>query len=208
MILSTRIRSSGASLIASCRRDLLSNFRTIHDVTLALDSVLDTDKDSEIRKLKLELQRAKKEKEAGDLALRLELEKLKKDNEIKGIAIELAKLDKEKKLSVAPQPPIIRFPKSDDPRYMPPRTSKPLRILFCGSDEISSASLRALHREHRKDPELIESIDVLCRPAKRSGRSLVNFRECENSLPAEPFPQLTCFSADQSSRRGAGVDSP
>ena len=70
--------------------------------------------------------------------------------------------------------------------YKPPRrteyrplakTSKPLRILFCGSDDFSSASLRGLLEEQRRDPELIASIDVLCRPGKPSGRSLKNIRE-------------------------------
>jgi hypothetical protein len=57
------------------------------------------------------------------------------------------------------------------------KTSKPLRILFCGSDDFSSASLRGLYEEQRRDPELIASIDVLCRPGKPSGRSLKNIRQ-------------------------------
>ena len=58
-----------------------------------------------------------------------------------------------------------------------PKTSKPLRILFCGSDAFSSASLRALHNEQKRDSTLIASIDVLCRPGKPSGRSLKKIRE-------------------------------
>lgn len=62
-------------------------------------------------------------------------------------------------------------------RFYGTKLSKPLRILFCGSDDFSSASLRALHAERERNPQLIESIDVLCRPGKPSGRSLKNIRE-------------------------------
>ena len=48
----------------------------------------------------------------------------------------------------------------------------PLRILFCGSDDFSAVALRALDQERAKNPELIKSIDVLYRPAKRTGRGL------------------------------------
>ena len=54
---------------------------------------------------------------------------------------------------------------------------EPLRILFCGSDEFSIASLRALHKEHERDKTLIESIDVVCRPAKPVGRGLKDRRQ-------------------------------
>ncbi|ETS74625.1 hypothetical protein PFICI_13109 [Pestalotiopsis fici W106-1] len=50
------------------------------------------------------------------------------------------------------------------------KRSEPLRILFCGSDEFSSANLRALHEEQLRNPGLIESIDVVVRPGKRVGR--------------------------------------
>lgn len=50
------------------------------------------------------------------------------------------------------------------------KQSDPLRILFCGSDEFSTASLRALHEEKERNPDLIESIDVVVRPGKRVGR--------------------------------------
>lgn len=53
-----------------------------------------------------------------------------------------------------------------------PRTSNPLRILFCGTDAFSVASLRALRAEQLRDPDHIRSIDVLVRPAKRTGRGL------------------------------------
>jgi methionyl-tRNA formyltransferase len=62
-------------------------------------------------------------------------------------------------------------------RFYSTKLSKPLRILFCGSDDFSSASLRALHAERERNPQLIKSIDVLCRPGKPSGRSLKNIRE-------------------------------
>ncbi|KAK8116219.1 formyl transferase [Apiospora sp. TS-2023a] len=52
------------------------------------------------------------------------------------------------------------------------KQSDPLRILFCGSDEFSTASLRALHEEQERNPGLIESIDVVVRPGKRVGRGL------------------------------------
>ena len=62
-------------------------------------------------------------------------------------------------------------------RYASTRISEPLRILFCGSEAFSVASLRALYEEHRRQPGLIASIDVVCRPAKRVGRGLKQFRE-------------------------------
>ncbi|KAE9378043.1 Formyltransferase [Stipitochalara longipes BDJ] len=62
-------------------------------------------------------------------------------------------------------------------RFYSTKSSKPLRILFCGSDDFSSASLRALHAECERNPQLIKSIDVLCRPGKPSGRSLKKIRE-------------------------------
>jgi len=57
------------------------------------------------------------------------------------------------------------------------RSSLPLRVLFCGSDEFSIASLRALNAEHKQNPGLVESIDVLCRPGKPIGRNLKHIRE-------------------------------
>ena len=69
------------------------------------------------------------------------------------------------------------FPPSVTRRWSSTKISEPLRILFCGSDEFSIASLQALHREHQAQPELIESIDVVCRPPKRVGRGLKQVRE-------------------------------
>lgn len=57
------------------------------------------------------------------------------------------------------------------------KTSTPLRILFCGSDDFSIGSLRALHEEQKRDPGLIQSIDVLCRPGKLVGRAMKTIRD-------------------------------
>ncbi|RMJ26673.1 hypothetical protein PHISP_02485 [Aspergillus sp. HF37] len=57
------------------------------------------------------------------------------------------------------------------------RGHDPLRILFCGSDEFSIASLKALREEHLSRPDRISSIDVVCRPGKRVGRGLKQIRE-------------------------------
>lgn len=65
----------------------------------------------------------------------------------------------------------------DGARSYSQKASKPLRILFCGSDEFSGASLRALHAEQQRDLKGILSIDVLCRPGKPSGRSMKKIRE-------------------------------
>lgn len=62
-------------------------------------------------------------------------------------------------------------------RYISTKTYEPLRILFCGSDDFSIASLNALHKEHCSRPDLISSIDVVCRPGKRVGRGLKTIRE-------------------------------
>ncbi|KAF4125712.1 methionyl-tRNA formyltransferase [Geosmithia morbida] len=41
------------------------------------------------------------------------------------------------------------------------KRSDPLRILFCGSDTFSTEALHALYEEHRFNPELVQSIDVV-----------------------------------------------
>ncbi|KAI0853172.1 Formyltransferase [Daldinia vernicosa] len=58
----------------------------------------------------------------------------------------------------------------EDVKWGKAKKSDPLRILFCGSDEFSCASLEALHEEHLRNPALIQSIDVVVRPGKRTGR--------------------------------------
>lgn len=62
------------------------------------------------------------------------------------------------------------------------RSFDPLRILFCGSDEFSIASLKALHDYRLKHPDHISSIDVVCRPGKRVGRGLKKIRESMSHL--------------------------
>lgn len=69
--------------------------------------------------------------------------------------------------------------------YASQATFEPLRILFCGSDEFSITSLRALYKEHERDKALIESIDVVCRPAKPVGRGHQEIRE--GRLLQDPF---------------------
>lgn len=54
---------------------------------------------------------------------------------------------------------------------------EPLRILFCGADDFSIYSLRALHELKERRPDKIESIDVVCRPDKRVGRGLKKVQE-------------------------------
>src|SRR5436305_14084856 len=54
--------------------------------------------------------------------------------------------------------------------------NQPLRILFCGADELSITSLEALHKELLASPSNVASIDVVCRPGKPSGRGLKQIR--------------------------------
>ncbi|MCJ1311710.1 Methionyl-tRNA formyltransferase [Agyrium rufum] len=56
---------------------------------------------------------------------------------------------------------------------------EPLRILFCGSDLFSISSLRALHEKQLRSPDIIRSIDVVCKPPKPFGRGFKNLREVE-----------------------------
>ncbi|EFQ98698.1 hypothetical protein MGYG_01716 [Nannizzia gypsea CBS 118893] len=74
----------------------------------------------------------------------------------------------------------------------------PLRILFCGSDEFSIASLNALHNERVESPDTIASIDVVCRPGKPVGRAMKTIREVpikavanELSLPIHEVDTFT-----------------
>lgn len=57
------------------------------------------------------------------------------------------------------------------------RQHGPLRILFCGADEFSIYSLRALNAFQKRQPAKIESISVVCRPDKRVGRGLKKIQE-------------------------------
>ncbi|KAM0668386.1 hypothetical protein ACQRIU_001948 [Beauveria bassiana] len=50
--------------------------------------------------------------------------------------------------------------------------SDPLKILFCGSDPFSCASLQALHEEQLANKGLVEEIEVMVVPGKKVGRGL------------------------------------
>ncbi|OJD36128.1 methionyl-trna formyltransferase [Diplodia corticola] len=73
-----------------------------------------------------------------------------------------------------------------------------LRLLFCGSDDFSIHALRALHREHVSNPRLIDTLDVVHRPGKRTGRGLKQIRQVpikaaadELALPAHEIDTFT-----------------
>ncbi|KAH9900210.1 Formyltransferase [Xylariomycetidae sp. FL2044] len=74
--------------------------------------------------------------------------------------------------SVADSESGLRQPQDDKTKEEGKKKSDPLRILFCGSDDFSCASLDALQKERERNPELIRSIDVVVRPGKRTGRGL------------------------------------
>ncbi|KYK61805.1 hypothetical protein DCS_02949 [Drechmeria coniospora] len=63
--------------------------------------------------------------------------------------------------------------------------SDPLRILFCGSDTFSCASLRALHSEHARNSKLVEALEVMVLPPRRTGRGLKQLREVPCRAVAE-----------------------
>ncbi len=81
-----------------------------------------------------------------------------------------------------PKPPDGFFDAEDYVQDARRRSQKPLRILFCGSDGFSSEALMALCAEKGRNPHLIKSIDVLCRPGKRAGRSMKTVREGVQTL--------------------------
>ncbi|KAI4151425.1 MAG: hypothetical protein LQ340_003490, partial [Diploschistes diacapsis] len=74
----------------------------------------------------------------------------------------------------------------------------PLRILFCGSDDFSIASLEALHKESENKGNFIESIDVVCRPGKWTGPSRKTFKEVPITRTARllglPLHQIDTFT--------------
>ncbi|KAK3957032.1 methionyl-tRNA formyltransferase [Pseudoneurospora amorphoporcata] len=91
-----------------------------------------------------------------------------------------------------------------------PKAKVPLRILFCGSDLFSCYSLKALHAEHKANPGLIKSIDVMVRPGKAMGRGYKEIRQVpiqslaeELSLPIHIRDTFTGWSLPQ---RTAGPD--
>ncbi|MCJ1283872.1 Methionyl-tRNA formyltransferase [Xylographa opegraphella] len=89
-------------------------------------------------------------------------------------------------------------------RRLVTKSADPLRILFCGSDEFSIASLEALHREKTVNPELIQSLDVACKVGKKQGRGLKNVREVPIVAAARelslPLHQLETFTGWQCPR--------
>ncbi|ROT41213.1 Formyltransferase [Sodiomyces alkalinus F11] len=105
------------------------------------------------------------------------------------------------------KPSVLRLPLS----LLSPRTafsfsttcsrhkiSDPLRILFCGSDEFSIAALEALHREHLSSHSLVESIDVVVRPGKPTGRGMKTIRQVPLKSTAQqlglPVHELNTFT--------------
>ena len=89
-------------------------------------------------------------------------------------------------------------------RFSIGRLFEPLRILFCGSDDFSIASLKALHAEQIAKPEIIKSIDVVSKVGKRFGRGLKTVREVpivatatELSLPLHQIDTFTRWQPPQ-----------
>jgi hypothetical protein len=82
--------------------------------------------------------------------------------------------------------------------------SQPLRILFCGADELSITSLEALHKELLESPSNVASIDVVCRPGKPSGRGLKQIRHRMLTW-SRGLNILTCCSSNQGRRGEVGA---
>ncbi|CBX92261.1 hypothetical protein IAQ61_000442 [Plenodomus lingam] len=78
----------------------------------------------------------------------------------------------------------------------PSNVSDALKVLFCGSDEFSIASLRALTAVHRDAPELIGSLNVVHRPAKPTGRGLKQLRQVPIQKVAEEELKLPTYALD------------
>ncbi|KAF2159779.1 hypothetical protein M409DRAFT_70824 [Zasmidium cellare ATCC 36951] len=74
----------------------------------------------------------------------------------------------------------------------------PLRILFCGADEFSIFSLKAIRDLQHRRPECVASIDVVCRPDKRVGRGLKRVQEVPIKSVARgleiPIHQIDTFT--------------
>lgn len=77
-----------------------------------------------------------------------------------------------------------------------PRSPGPLNILFCGSDDFSITSLRALAQAKQNAPALIDSIHVVHRPAKATGRGLKTLREVPIKQVASEELQLPTHVID------------
>ncbi|KAH9876056.1 hypothetical protein J1614_003935 [Plenodomus biglobosus] len=88
--------------------------------------------------------------------------------------------------------PHHRFSSTKSPAY----ASDALKILFCGSDDFSIASLRALTAVKRDAPKLIESIHVVHRPAKPTGRGMKQLRQVPIQKVAEEELKLPTYTLD------------
>jgi hypothetical protein len=81
---------------------------------------------------------------------------------------------------------------------------EPLRILYCGSDAFSCASLAALHEESQGRSSNIASIDVVCREGKPYGRGLTAIRHRTYSRQLK-FLILTSGSGNQGCGHKSGL---
>ncbi|KAL8911114.1 MAG: hypothetical protein Q9171_003652 [Xanthocarpia ochracea] len=83
-------------------------------------------------------------------------------------------------------------------RFATTKSYDPLRVLFCGSDEFSIASLQALDHERRAGSGYVASIDVVCRPEKPVRRHLRAVREVPIATVARnlglPLHQIDTFT--------------
>ncbi|KAL8929359.1 MAG: hypothetical protein Q9172_000532 [Xanthocarpia lactea] len=83
-------------------------------------------------------------------------------------------------------------------RFATTKSYDPLRVLFCGSDEFSIASLQALDHERRACSGRVASIDVVCRPEKPVRRHLRAVREVPIAAVARdlglPLHQIDTFT--------------
>lgn len=81
------------------------------------------------------------------------------------------------------------------------KINKPLRVLFCGSDDFSIASLKALHEYSKKSTNNILSIDVAARSDKPAGRGLKVLKSPLIKTTAKdlnlPFHQFNTFTGWQ-----------
>lgn len=73
--------------------------------------------------------------------------------------------------------PAILLPAPRRRDYSETSKHNPLRVLFCGADEFSIYSLRAIRELQCQKPHTISSLDVVCRPDKRVGRGLKQIQE-------------------------------
>jgi methionyl-tRNA formyltransferase len=82
--------------------------------------------------------------------------------------------------------------------YSTEKTHNPLRVLFCGSDDFSIHSLRAIRDLQARRDDKIHSIEVVCRPDKRTGRNLKNLHQVPIKAVAQeldlPLHQINTFT--------------